>query len=79
MLRAGQFGDRIPVGARDFRLLRNVQTGSFSMGTRDFFPGGEAAYHLLPPSTEFKNEWSYISIHIRLYGVERTERSLFGL
>jgi hypothetical protein len=66
-LRAGRYGDRIPVGARFFAY---VQTGpgahpaSCTMGT-GCFPGvkrpGRGADHPLPPSAEVENEYSYTS------------------
>lgn len=39
MLRAGQFGVLIAVGARDFCLFRNFQTDSYSTRTRAFSRG----------------------------------------
>jgi hypothetical protein len=62
---------RFPAGAGNFSLLRRIQTssgvhpGSYSMGTRDSFPGGKVAGleadHSPPPSTEVNNTWSYTS------------------
>ena len=61
---------RIPVVAKNFSLLHNVQTGpeahpaSYAMGT-GFFPGArrlESKVHHSPPyNAEIKNEWSHIS------------------
>jgi hypothetical protein len=68
-LRAGRFGDRIPMGSRFFA---HVQTGpgahpaSCTMGTGSF-PGvkrpGRGADHPTPSSAEVKKGKSYTSIH----------------
>ena len=72
-LLAGRSGLRIPVGARDFSLLQNVQTvpraphpASHSVGTR-VFPGGverpgrEVNLSTIPRA-EVKYKWSYTSL-----------------
>jgi hypothetical protein len=56
---------QIPVGARDFAVLNNVQTGcgdnpfSYTMGTGTVVPGlkrqGPEAVYSSPSSTEVKN------------------------
>jgi hypothetical protein len=62
---------RYPAGAGNFSLHHRVQNGSgahpasYTMGTRDSFPGvkrpGREADHSPPSSAEVKNAWSYIS------------------
>jgi hypothetical protein len=68
-LRAEKFGVRITTAARNFTLLRNVQTGCGTRPSpvlneyRDSLPAvirpGREFHHSLPPSAEVKNEWSY--------------------
>jgi hypothetical protein len=68
-LRAGRFGDRIPVRAR---FYAHVQTGtedhpaSCTMGTGSFSGvkrPGRGAGHPPPSSAEVKKEYSYTSTH----------------
>ena len=67
---AGRSGVQIPAGVRHFSLLQNVWTSSgahpapYSMGSGvHSFKGveqtGHKVNHLLLPSAEIKNEWSY--------------------
>ena len=69
VLLTGRSGARIPVGERDFSLLRNVQTGSgthpasCSVGTEVLLRGqsglGCAAKYSPPSIAEVRSEWSY--------------------
>ena len=71
VLLTGRFGARIPVGVRDFPLLRNVQTGSgthtasYSVGTYVLLRGqsglGCVVKYSRESSAEVRNEWSYTS------------------
>jgi hypothetical protein len=56
--RAGQSGVRIPIGAREFSLVQNLQNGS-GPHTASYSVGTGVHLHIF--SAEVKNEWSYVS------------------
>jgi hypothetical protein len=69
---------RIPIGARDFSLLHNVQRSLWCPssllfnGYRRSLPRGSGQDVKLTTIAEVKNEWSYTSTpYIRLLGVNR--------
>jgi hypothetical protein len=76
-LRAGWSGVRIPVGARDFSVLPNAQTGcgaqpaSYVMVPGAKRPGREV--NLSPQSSaEVKSEWNYTyNRPVCLHGMDR--------
>jgi hypothetical protein len=85
-LRAGQFGVQIPVGARDFSLLENVQNCSgahpasysvvVSWGSSGW--GVKLTAHLNLVSW-FKKERSCTSTPVYLHGVDREKYTFFLL
>ena len=70
-LRAGRSGFRIPIAARDFVPLQNVQTGSGAHPAsslirtevlpREIKRSGHKINLSYPPSAEVTNQWSYAS------------------
>jgi hypothetical protein len=55
--------NKIPIGARDFPLVQNVQTGT---GPHTASYSVDTGVHSLIFSAEVTNEWSYISIRMEL-------------
>jgi len=82
--RAGQSKSRIPVRARNFFLLQNLQIGSgfhpvtYSIGIIALTRRFKLIDHSPPSSSDVKNEQNYTSPHpIYLCGVEREDFTFF--